>query len=88
MDHIKLQDFRDFAGQMGIQYIPRFQKFRGIQIPKIIMSASSKAIYEGKVKKQLASKLNNSYRTLIIKNISGLQLLDYDFGSELQKTLG
>jgi len=88
MEHINLQDFRDFASQMGIQYIARFQNFRGVDIPKIVMAAPSKAIYTGKIKKQLASKLNNSYRTLILKNLSGLQLLDYDFGPELQKTLG
>jgi hypothetical protein len=51
------------------------------------MAASSRRIYEGRVKKELATRLNNSYRTLILKNISGLQLLDYDFGPELNKTL-
>lgn len=88
MNEIKLPDFRNFAKQFGIQYIPRFQKVRGLDLPKMSMSVSSKAIYEGKVKKELATKLNNSYRTLILKNVSGLQLLDYDFGSELNKSLG
>ena len=36
---------------------------------------------------KLAGKLNASYRTLILKNVSGLQLLDYDFGPELNKQL-
>ena len=88
MNEIKLQDFRNFAKIFGIRYIPAFQTTRGIDLPKMNMAMSSQRIYEGKVKKQLATTLNNSYRTLIIKNISGLQLLDYDFGSELQKTLG
>tara|TARA_R110001583_G_scaffold13766_1_gene58640 strand:- start:20533 stop:20973 length:441 start_codon:yes stop_codon:yes gene_type:complete len=87
MNEIKLQDFRNFAKGFGIRYIPKFQKVRGVDLAKIDMSTSSKAIYEGRVKTQLATKLNNSYRTLILKNISGLQLLDYDFGPELNKFL-
>ena len=51
------------------------------------MAISSRRIYEGKVKPLLANKLNASYRTLILKNVSGLQLLDYDFGPELNKQL-
>ena len=88
MNEIKLNDFRIFAKGFGVRYIPAFQKTRGIDLGKIDMSISSKRIYEGKVKKELATKLNNSYRTLILKNVSGLQLLDYDFGSELNKLLG
>tara|TARA_R100000664_G_C2741677_1_gene130057 strand:- start:818 stop:1261 length:444 start_codon:yes stop_codon:yes gene_type:complete len=87
MNEIQLPAFREFAKGFGIRYIPAFQKTRGVDLPKIDMSASSKVIYTGKVKPDLAKKLNNSYRTLILKNISGLQLLDYDFGPELQKQL-
>tara|TARA_A100001201_G_C4031043_1_gene183614 strand:+ start:116 stop:553 length:438 start_codon:yes stop_codon:yes gene_type:complete len=88
MNEILLNDFRNFAKGFGVRYIPRFQRARGVDLAKIDMPMSSKRIYEGKVKKELATKLNNSYRTLIIKNISGLQLLDYDFGTELNKQLG
>ena len=88
MNEVKLNDFRNFAKGFGIRYIPRFQKARGVDLPKIDMSISSRRIYEGKVKPKLANILNNSYRTLIIKKISGLQLLDYDFGPELNKLLG
>mgnify|MGYP003117040082 CR=1 FL=1 len=87
MNEIKLNDFRIFAKGFGVRYIVNFQNSRGIDIPKIDMAASSRRIYEGRVKKELATRLNNSYRTLILKNISGLQLLDYDFGPELNKTL-
>ena len=87
MNEIKLNDFRIFAKGFGIRYIPNFQKTRGVALPKLDMSGSSQRIYEGKVKKELAKRLNNSYRTLILKNISGLQLLDYDFGPELNKLL-
>ena len=87
MNEIQLPAYREFAAGFGVRYIPAFQTVRGVDIPKINMSISSKRIYEGKVKPELASKLNNSYRTLILKNISGLQLLDYDFGTELNKQL-
>ena len=52
------------------------------------MTGSSKRIYEGRIKGELANKLNKSYRTLILKNVSGLQLLDYDFGKKLNTMLG
>ena len=87
MNEITLQNFRDFAKGFGVRYIPRFQKARGLDLAKIDMNMSSKRIYEGRIKNELANKLNASYRTLILKNVSGLQLLDYDFGPELQKTL-
>ena len=87
MNEINLQAFRDFAKGFGVRYIPAFQKSRAVDLPKIDMAMSSQRVYTGRVKKQLADKLNNSYRTLVLKNISGLQLLDYDFGAELQKTL-
>tara|TARA_R110000824_G_C14862432_1_gene641385 strand:- start:109 stop:546 length:438 start_codon:yes stop_codon:yes gene_type:complete len=87
MNEIKLPDFRNFAKGFGISYIPKFQKVRGVDLPKMNMSVSSKVIYEGKVKSELATKLNNSYRTLILKNVSGTQLLDYDFGPELNSQL-
>tara|TARA_R100000008_G_C3492237_1_gene119317 strand:+ start:45 stop:497 length:453 start_codon:yes stop_codon:yes gene_type:complete len=88
MNEIKLQDYRNFAKGFGIRYIPAFQKVKGVDLPKIDMAISSRRIYEGKVKPIIAEKLNNSYRTLLLKNISGLQLLDYDFGPELNKLLG
>jgi hypothetical protein len=87
MNEIKLQDFRNFVKGFGVRYIPRFAKTRGIDLPKIDMAVSSKRIYEGRVKPELSTKLNNSYRTLILKNVSGLQLLDYDFGPELNMQL-
>ena len=87
MNEIKLQDFRNFVKGFGVRYIPRFAKTRGIDLPKIDMAVSSKRIYEGRVKPELSTKLNNSYRTLILKNVSALQLLDYDFGPELNKQL-
>lgn len=87
MNEINLQDYRNFAKGFGIKYIPRFQKARGIDLPKINMTMSSRRIYEGRVKPELSTVLNNSYRTLIIKEITGLQLLDYDFGTELNRQL-
>tara|TARA_B100001094_G_scaffold325344_1_gene379523 strand:- start:632 stop:1072 length:441 start_codon:yes stop_codon:yes gene_type:complete len=87
MNEINLQAFRDFAKGFGVRYIPRFQKVRGVDLAKIDMASSSKRVYEGRVKPELAGSLNASYRTLILKNVSGLQLLDYDFGAELNKLL-
>jgi len=83
MNEIKLQDFRGFAKEFGVVYIrAKIGNFAMIK-----MNISSKALYEGKVKKQLAAKLNDSYRTLLLKNISAVQVLNYDFGTELNKQL-
>ena len=85
MNEITIPDYRSFAKLFGIRVTPRFQKARGVNLPKINMAISSRRLYEGKVKPLLANKLNASYRTLILKNISGLQLLDYDFGPDLNE---
>ena len=87
MNEVKLFDFRNFAKNFGLRYIPQFQKSKAVDLPKINMAMSSKRIYEGLVKKELEKTLNQSYRTLIIQNISGLQILDYDFGPDLNRTL-
>ena len=87
MNEITVPNFREFAKGFGVRLIPKFQKTRALDLPKINMAISSRRIYEGKVKKELANKLNNSYRTLILSSVSSLQLLDYDFGPELNKQL-
>ena len=79
---MKLSKILQFVSQP-----PSYQKSKAVDLPKINMAMSSKRIYEGLVKKELEKTLNQSYRTLIIQNISGLQILDYDFGPDLNRTL-
>lgn len=87
MKEITYVNFQQFAEGFGVRYIPRFQKYRGVDIPKLNMALSSKRIYEGRIKLRLADKLNKSYRTFTLKNITGLQLLNYDFGPRLNRML-
>ena len=87
MKEITYSNFQEFAEGFGIRYIPRFQKYRGVDIPKLNMTLSSRRIYEGRIKLRLADKLNKSYRTFTLKKIKGLQLLNYDFGPRLNGML-
>ena len=45
---------------------------------KLNLPGSPRAIYEGILKAKMGSKYNTSYRTLDIKKISGIMLLDYN----------
>jgi len=87
MKEISYINFQEFAEGFGIRYIPRFQKFKGVDLPKIDMVQASKRIYEGRIKPKLADKLNKSYRTFNIKKMTSLQLLNYDFGPRLNRML-
>jgi len=49
-------------------------------IPKLNLPGSPRAIYEGILKSKMGSKYNTSYRTLDIKKMSGIMLLDYNLG--------
>ena len=47
-------------------------------IPKLNLPGSPRAMYEGILKAKMGSKYNTSYRTLDIKKMSGIMLLDYN----------
>lgn len=47
-------------------------------ILKLNLPGSPRAIYEGLLKSKMGSKYNTSYRTLDIKKMSGIMLLDYN----------
>lgn len=47
-------------------------------ILKLDLPGSPRAIYEGILKSKMGSKYNTSYRTLDIKKMSGIMLLEYN----------
>ena len=47
-------------------------------IPKLNLPGSPRAMYEGILKAKMGSKYNTSYRTLDIKKMSGIMLLEYN----------
>jgi len=85
MENVSNAAYNNFVDGVGIRYIPRFQKYRGVDIPKVVMDVSSRRFYIGKVKSEMRSTLENSYRTFSIKKTNSIRLIDYDFDEKLIK---
>lgn len=89
MDLFSPQTLNKMAEDIGIRYIPKFQKTIGLDVPKLIMEQSSQRFYSQKIRREIKTKYENSYRTLLPKNFQQLKLIDYKFNkSILQKFLG
>ena len=77
------------AEDIGVRYIPKFQKKIGLDVPKLIIEQSSQRFYSQKIRREIKTKYENSYRTLLPKNFSQIRLVDYKFNKAiLQKFLG
>lgn len=88
LENISNSAFNSFVDGVGIRYIPRFTKYRGVDIPKIVMDISSNRFYIGKVKGEIQSTLGNSYRTFNVNKLQSVRLIDYQFDeSIIQKYL-
>ena len=85
MENISGMNYNKFADSVGIRYIARFQKYRAVDIPKVIMDVSSRRFYFGKVKGLMKTILENSYRTFDVKKINSVRLINYEFDEKLIK---
>lgn len=79
MENVSHNAYTDFVDGVGIRYIPRFKKYRGIDVSKVIMDVSSNRFYVGKLK----NNLQDSYRTFNVKKINSIRLIDYRFDDKL-----
>jgi len=89
MDSFSPQVLNKMAEDIGVRYIPKFQKTIGLDVPKLIMEQSSRRFYSHKIRREIKTKYENSYRTLLPKNFSQIRLVDYKFNkSIIKKFLG
>jgi len=89
MDLFSPQTLNKMAEDIGVRYIPKFQKKIGLDVPKLIMEQSSQRFYSQKIRREIKTKYENSYRTLLPKNFQQIKLIDYKFNkSILKKFLG
>tara|TARA_R100001015_G_C4629138_1_gene189756 strand:- start:174 stop:611 length:438 start_codon:yes stop_codon:yes gene_type:complete len=79
MENVSHNAYTNFVDDVGIRYIPRFQKYRGVNISKVIMDVSSRRFYVGK----LRNNLQDCYRTFSVKKINTIRLIDYSFDDKL-----
>jgi len=73
------QILNQLASQIGLSYIPKYQKMVALDIPKMIMDESSQRFYSSQLKKDIGNKYGSSYRTMLIKSFSGMELVNYNF---------
>ena len=71
------------AEDIGLKYIPKYQKTIGFDIPKLLMEQSSQRFYSQKIRPTISSKYNDSYRTLLIPNFSQIRLVNYKFNKKV-----
>jgi hypothetical protein len=79
MENVSHRAYTDFVDDIGIRYIPRFQKYRGVNVSKVVMDVSSRRFYAGK----LRDNLQDCYRTFNVRKINSVRLIDYEFDETL-----
>lgn len=79
MENVSHNAYTDFVDGVGIRYIPRYQKYRGVDVSKVIMDISSRRFYAGNLK----NTLKDCYRTFSVKKINSIRLIDYEFDEKL-----
>jgi len=76
--HIRLNQL---AEDVGLIYIPSFQKKRKLNIPKLEINVSSQRFYANNLKKEMNTKWGNSYRTFDMQHFNKIFLCDYKFST-------
>jgi hypothetical protein len=81
--------FNRMAEKLGVVYSKRIQKLRLLNIPHLIMEASSKRFYNADIKPFIEQKgrLNYSYRTFFKNKIGLVNAVNYKFKPSIMKKL-
>jgi len=79
LNEFNSRTFINLAKTVGTSFISQ----PGIKndILKLNLPGSPRTMYEGILKAKMGSKYNTSYRTLDIKKMSGILVLEYNFGN-------
>lgn len=85
LDSFSSVRLNQLAENVGLVYIPSFQKKRKLDIPKLEMNVSSQRFYASNLKKDMNTKWGNSYRTFDMKHFNKLFLVDYKFSKDLEE---
>jgi len=77
LNEFNSRTFRDLASKVGTTPVlgPLFEKNN---ILKLTLPGSPRAMYGGLLKSGMGSKYNTSYRTLDIKMMTGIMILEYN----------
>tara|TARA_R100001377_G_scaffold82636_1_gene63233 strand:- start:52 stop:501 length:450 start_codon:yes stop_codon:yes gene_type:complete len=85
LDVFSYRAFDELALEQGLRYIPSFAKYRGINMPKLILETSSRRFYFSNLKSKLKNDFNRAYRTMNYNKFSTISLVDYKFSIDTQK---
>tara|TARA_R110000744_G_scaffold45433_2_gene100895 strand:+ start:679 stop:987 length:309 start_codon:yes stop_codon:yes gene_type:complete len=78
LNEFNSRTFRELATKTGIIKVPGLL-FEKNNIMRLSMVGSPRSTYQSLLKNGMASKYNAGYRTLDIKKMSGIMLLEYNF---------
>jgi hypothetical protein len=71
--------FRKLAKKLGTTELTG-PRFKNNNILALDIDMNPRTIYEGFLKKGMNKEYNTSYRTMDIKKMSGIMLIEYNFG--------
>jgi hypothetical protein len=77
MNEFNSRTFRELAATVGTTPVPG-RLFEKNNILKLKLPGSPRTMYGGLLKSGMGSKYNTSYRTLDIKKMTGIMLLEYN----------
>tara|TARA_R110001599_G_scaffold1706_5_gene8464 strand:- start:17920 stop:18333 length:414 start_codon:yes stop_codon:yes gene_type:complete len=78
LKEVKPDVIQKLAAEVGTKLIYG-NRFKRLEIPKLQMVGSSYNFYNSKLKNQMESEFNTSYRTFNLSGFTSLMLLDYNF---------
>ncbi len=84
LDNFSNVRLNQLAEDVGLVYIPQFQKKRKLNIPKLEMRTSSQRFYASFLKKDMQTKWGASYRTFDIQHFNKMFLVDYKFSDTIE----
>ena len=87
LDNFSFIIFDKLAQQEGIRYIPKFKKFKGVNVPKLDIDLSSQRFYISKLKPRMKNIYKRSYRTFKFNKFGVMNLVDYKFSNETELLL-
>lgn len=83
LNYLPVKQINELADTYGIKFIPNLQRFKSLDILKLIQEMNSRTYYNRVIQKTL--RKFPCYRTYLLENIKRTRLIDYKFDDKIEK---
>lgn len=83
LDYLPVKEINELADTYGIRFAPNLQRFRTLDVLKLIQEMNSRTYYNRVVQKVL--RRFPCYRTYLLENITRVRIIDYKFYDNVEK---